>query len=116
LGHWADVAKIVNDRMAARGISQRELAERSGVSTATLRKIQQGQEQTRTRSTLASISRALGFPEDHLWRVASAGMAAAEAPGDDPEALRREVADLRRRVGAIESRLQMSDAGHEPAG
>ena len=106
--HWADVATVVNDRMAARGISQRELAERSGVSPATLRKIQHGDEQTRNRSTLAGLSRALGFPEDHLWRVAMDGMAAAEqGGGDDAGAMRREVADLQRRVAAIESRLNM---------
>lgn len=112
MGHWADVAKVVNDRMQARDISQRELAERSGVSTATLRKIQQGQEQARNRSTLANISRALGLPEDHLSRVAE-GLAAAGAPNDDPAALRRELADLQRRVGAIEQRLQMPPTGHQ---
>ena len=113
MGHWADVAKVVNDRMAARGLSQRELAERSGVSPATLRKIQHGEEQTRNRSTLANISRALGLPEDHLWRVAAAGLDAAGVSNEDPESLRRELADLNRRVVAIESRLEMDDAGHQ---
>jgi transcriptional regulator with XRE-family HTH domain len=110
LGHWADVANAVNDRMAAQGLSQRELAERSGVSPATLRKIQHGDEQARNRSTLANISRALGWPEDHLWRVSSDGLAAASLPDDDPASLRRELAELHRRVGAIESRLEMTDA------
>lgn len=105
--HWADVAAVVNDRMATRGLSQRELAERSGLSTATLRKIQHGEDQSRNRSTLAGLSRALGLPEDHLWRVAMEGMAAEQA-GDETGVLRREIADLRRRVGAIESRLRMS--------
>ena len=31
--------------------------------------------------------------------------------GDDSATLRREVADLQRRVGALESRLQMDDSG-----
>jgi transcriptional regulator with XRE-family HTH domain len=108
LRHWTDVAAIVNDRMAARGLSQRELAERSGLSPATLRKIQHGDEQARNRSTLAGLSRALGLPEDHLWRVAMDGRAAAEQDGDETGTLRREVADLQRRVAAIESRLKMS--------
>jgi transcriptional regulator with XRE-family HTH domain len=107
LRHWADVAAIVNDRMTIRGLSQRELAERSGLSLVTLRKIQHGVDQARNRSTLAGLSRALGFPEDHLWRVAMEGRAAAEQAGDETGALRREVADLQRRVAAIESRLTM---------
>jgi transcriptional regulator with XRE-family HTH domain len=106
LANWTDVATVVNDRMASRGISQRELAERSGVSPATLRKIQHGGEQARNRSTLAGLSRALGFPEDYLWRVAMEGPAAAAAGGEDRE-LRQDVSDLQRRVTAIESRLHM---------
>ena len=104
--HWDDVATVVNKRMAGRGLSQRELAERSGLSPATLRKIQHGEDQERNRSTLAGLSRALGLPEDHLWRVAMEGMAAAEADGDE-SGVRREIADLQRRVSAIESRLKM---------
>jgi len=115
LRHWADVAAIVNDRMTTRGLSQRELAERSGLSPATLRKIQHGVDQARNRSTLAGLSRALGLPEDHLWRVAMEGRAAAEQAGDETGALRWDVADLQRRVAAIESRLTMdrrtSDGG-----
>jgi len=105
LRHWADVATVVNDRMVTRGLSQRELAERSGLSPATLRKIQHGVDQARNRSTLAGLSRALGLPEDHLWRVAMEGLAAAEQTGDETGALRRDVADLERRVAAIESQL-----------
>jgi len=116
LRHWADVAAVVNDRMATRGLSQRELAERSGLSPATLRKIQHGVDQARNRSTLAGLSRALGLPEDHLWRVAMEGRAAAEKAGDETGALRREVTDLQQRVAAIESRLEMSRGtpGGEP--
>lgn len=113
MGHWADVARVMNARMAARGLSQRELAERSGVSPATLRKIQHGNDQTRNRSTLANISRALGWPEDHLWRVSLDGLDVAKVPDDDPAALRRELAELQRRVEAIESRLEMTDAGRQ---
>jgi transcriptional regulator with XRE-family HTH domain len=109
LDHWADVAAVVNDRMAAKGLSQRDLAERSGVSPATLRKIQHGDAQARNRSTLTGLSRALGFPEDHLWRVAMNGKAAVTVPDDDAGTLRDQVADLERRVGAIETQLQMHE-------
>jgi hypothetical protein len=64
-------------------------------------------DQARNRSTLAGLSRALGLPEEHLWRVAMEGRAAAEQAGDETGVLRREVADLQRRVAAIESRLTM---------
>jgi transcriptional regulator with XRE-family HTH domain len=105
LGYWADVAKAVNDRMAELVITQQELAERSGVSPATLRKIQAGDEQKRTRSTLANVSRALGFADDHLWRVSRGERSVAAAPNGDLSALRSEVADLARRMDALESRL-----------
>jgi transcriptional regulator with XRE-family HTH domain len=102
--------------MATRGLSQRELAERSGVSPATLRKIQHSDAQARNRSTLAGLSRALGLPEDHLWRVATEGRAAAERADGDSGTLRRDVADLQRRVAAIEERLERNRGtrGDEP--
>jgi transcriptional regulator with XRE-family HTH domain len=104
LPHWADVAKVVNDRMNERAITQRELAERSGVSVATLRKIQGGGEQQRTRATLANISRALGFSDDYLWRV-SQGDTPAAGSDDGLTALRADLADLARRVEALESHM-----------
>jgi transcriptional regulator with XRE-family HTH domain len=107
VSYWADVAKVVNDRMSERGVTQQELAERSGVSTATLRKIQGGGEQKRTRSTLASISRALGLGEDHLWRV-SRGETPDGPPGGELLALRTEVAELARRVEALESQMAVT--------
>jgi len=55
----AIAARVVNDQMANLGMTQRKLAEQSGVSATTLRKIQSGGEQRRTRATLASISLAL---------------------------------------------------------
>lgn len=112
MGHWADVAAVVNDRMNARGLSQRELAERSGLSPATLRKIQHGEDQARNRSTLGGLSRALGFPEDHLWRVAMEGLSAAGPTDDETGTLARAVADLQRRVAAIESLLRVNQGVH----
>jgi transcriptional regulator with XRE-family HTH domain len=104
---WALVARVVNDQMAERGMTQRDLAERSGVSVATLRKIQGGGEQQRTRATLASISRALGFPDDHLWRVSQGASDPGQAWSDDElSTLRVGLADLTRRVEALEASNQ----------
>jgi transcriptional regulator with XRE-family HTH domain len=108
VGDSEQVARVVNERMQERGITQRELAERSGISVATLRKIQHGVEQTRNRSTFANISRTLGFPEDHLWRVWTGGVkddADTEVSPSALEELRRELVDLRHRVSVIEGRL-----------
>jgi nucleoid-associated protein EbfC len=91
---WALVARVVNDQMAERGMTQRELARRSGVSAATLRKIQRGGEQRRSRATLVSVSRALGLPDDHLWRVSQGAGDPGEAWSDDEmSALRGGLAD-----------------------
>lgn len=102
MNHWAEVAKVVNDRMAERSVTQQELAALSGVSPATLRKIQAGDPQQRTRAVLASISRALGLPGDHLWRV-SRGEPAPGQPQSELSELRDQMADLTRRVEALES-------------
>jgi transcriptional regulator with XRE-family HTH domain len=108
VSHWAEVARVVNSRMAELGVSQTELAALSGVSPATLRKIQAGGEQKRTRSTLASLSRALGLNEDHLWRVSrgeSPEVGTSAARQSELSALRTELADLARRVEALESHM-----------
>lgn len=103
VSHWADVAKAVNDQMNERGVTQRELSDLSGVSVATLRKIQGGGEQKRTRSTLAAISRALGLADDHLWRISRGETPDASPEGGELAALRAEVADLKQRVEVLEA-------------
>lgn len=108
MGNWEAVARAVNDRMTERGISQRELAERSGVSPATLRQIQQGVPRQRSRSTLAAISRALGFPDDRLREVSMDGRPTEERRAVDASPvseLRRELTDLRKRVETLEAHL-----------
>jgi transcriptional regulator with XRE-family HTH domain len=106
VNRWAEVATVVNDRMAERSITQQELAALSGVSPATLRKIQAGDPQQRTRSVLANISRALGFAEDHLWRVSRGE--SLDGPQNELSALRAEMATLTRRVEALESQVGAS--------
>ncbi|MGW4640791.1 hypothetical protein ACWEN6_19815 [Sphaerisporangium sp. NPDC004334] len=112
MADWAAVAKVVNDRMADLGMTQRELIERSKVAPMTIRQVQQGVDRRRNRNTLAAISRALGFPDDYLSQVAAESQ--AETSRDDAGSaaiadLARELAALRRRVDAIEDRL--SDRG-----
>lgn len=104
MAHWADVARVVKERMAELALTQQELAARSGVSVATIRKISAGNEQSRTRSTLASLSRSLGLAEDHLWHVSRGEPTTAPPARDELSALRAEVASLAKRVEALEKR------------
>ncbi len=110
MSDWAAVAKVVNDRMKALDLTQRELSERSGVSVATLRKIQQGEDQRRSATTLAAISRALGLADDHLRRIAGgSARPAAGHSGEDRvperlESVETQLAQLQERVAALEDR------------
>lgn len=105
MGRWDAVAKVVNDRMAERQISQRELAEKAQIGVSTLRSIQAGEDRERSRTTLGALSRALGFPEDHLLKVSQGGAAVPSSSDPTLESLQEEIAELRQRVQSIESRL-----------
>ncbi|MEV6985016.1 helix-turn-helix transcriptional regulator [Sphaerisporangium sp. NPDC051017] len=113
MADWAAVAKVVNDRMAELGMTQRELIERSKVAPMTIRQIQQGVDRKRNRNTLVAISRALGLPDEHLSRVAAESHPGAgggdEAEGATIADLVRELAALRDRVDVIETRLSDRD-------
>lgn len=113
MNDWAAVARVVNERMAERGITQRELADASGVSVATVRQVQQGEVRRRSTVTLGALSRALGYPDDYLRRIALGGAGDTPNGAADPAVvaeLRAEVEDLRQRVAAIESRLEPSQS------
>ena len=64
---WAAVAKAINERVDELGWRQRELAERSHVSLATVREIQRHTvERRRSPRTLESLSVTLGWQPQHL--------------------------------------------------
>ncbi|TWF93369.1 helix-turn-helix domain-containing protein [Saccharopolyspora dendranthemae] len=103
---WDAVATAINTRLAELDLTQRELSERSGVSTATLRQLQNNYEpRRRSPRLLAAISEALRWPSDHLAQVLE-----GEAPEDDVDLradvvrLRQEVAELRERLVALEGK------------
>jgi transcriptional regulator with XRE-family HTH domain len=86
---WAAVAKAINERVAELGWRQRELAERSHVSSATVREIQRHTvERRRSPRTLESLSVTLGWQPQHLDEVLNgAGPPRAGQPatgGDEP--------------------------------
>jgi predicted transcriptional regulator len=112
---WSAVAEALNARTAELTLKQKELAERSGVSLAIVREMQQGKIQRRRNPrTLEALSIALDWHPQHLTAVlqgktppeADTSVAAA----DDPlvpllNAVIRELRGLRAQVGTLTSRL-----------
>jgi transcriptional regulator with XRE-family HTH domain len=114
---WAGVAQALNERMAALRVGQQELAQRSGVSVSTLRQLQHGASRRVQNRTLAAISTALEWPEDHLTTVLLSGQRVAQAPmTDGPDAvldglhrIEEQLTDLGDRLASIEELLRSSD-------
>jgi transcriptional regulator with XRE-family HTH domain len=105
---WHALAEALTARMRERGMTQRELAERSGVSVATIRQIQAAKTTPRAR-TLADLSRSLGWSENHLERIVRPTSAASQDSGESVSDSRRidaiatQLQDLTERVNALES-------------
>jgi len=104
---WAAVGQAITDRLAERGMTLTDLANRSGVALTTVRELAHASvgRQRRPR-VLAALSVALAWPEDRLTRILR-GMPPDDRPAQpagDLDELRQEVADLRARVEALESR------------
>lgn len=99
----AALAAAINARMDEHGFTQRDLAERSGVSLATLQRIRTAQPQRRSATTLAALSRALGWPDSYLRAV----LYGEQADGADPAVaeLRAGLAELTQRVEALETHM-----------
>lgn len=109
---WQAVAAAVNTRLAERAMTQKALADASGVSVATLRKLQKAEPGDRGRPLLVAVSVALGWTPGHLEAVADGG-----ASLDDPSAdLRETVAAMRSDLDDVRSRLatleEAQDSGH----
>lgn len=112
--NWKAVADEMNTRMEELGLSQKELAERSKVSTATLRLMQQGVDAARSATTLAAVSVALGWQSDYLADVAAGRPISPGAPSDLHElvaSLKREVADLREELSELRERVEAVEHG-----
>lgn len=98
---WREVADAVLAGMGERGFTQKELAERSGVSTATLRKLTSGVPNRYRPQTLSRVSIALGWPSGRLKAI-SEGLA-DDNGATAPEELAAKIAKLpphRRRIVA----------------
>ncbi|XVV08016.1 helix-turn-helix domain-containing protein [Actinosynnema sp. CA-248983] len=112
---WSAVAGAINARATELALKQKELAERSGVSLAIVREIQQGRIQRRRNPrTLEALSIALDWHPQHLAAVLRGEnppeVDAANVVADDPlvpllHTVIRELRGLRAQVGALTSRL-----------
>ena len=105
---WAAVARLINARLAELEMTQAELAVASGVTSATLRELQNPDTyppRRRNPRTLAAISQALGLPPNALERAltgAEPGAPQATPRNNELTELRAEVDELRKRVEALE--------------
>ena len=114
---WAAVARALNERMAALRVGQQELAQRSGVSVSTLRQLQHGASRRIQNRTLAAISTALDWPENHLIAALRRSHQATRAstPGDPDTVLdglqriEAQLSDLTDRLTTIETLLRAAD-------
>jgi hypothetical protein len=100
---WAAVAKAINERVAELGWRQRELAERSHVSSAIVREIQRHTvERRRSPRTLESLSVTLGWHPLHLDAVLN-GRAppAADEPVGSSETMWSRMETLERRMNEM---------------
>jgi transcriptional regulator with XRE-family HTH domain len=98
---WAAVAEAINERVTELGWRQRELAERSHVSSAIVREIQRHTvERHRSPRTLESLSAALGWEPQHLDEVLR-----GNRPSRAGEPVRGIIESHSSRLSAIERRL-----------
>jgi len=111
---WSAVARAVHARAVELDLNQKELAEKSGVSLAIVREIQQNRiHRRRNPRTLEALSAALGWHPDHLGALLRGDTPrAAGAPpvGDDPvvavlNVLVREVRGMRTQLRTISNQL-----------
>jgi transcriptional regulator with XRE-family HTH domain len=69
-GDWAEVAKVVDERLEELGLSQKGLAKRAGLSPATVRAVQRNYGKHRHKpGTLAALSGALELPPNYLENI-----------------------------------------------
>jgi transcriptional regulator with XRE-family HTH domain len=100
-GDWAAVATAVNQRMAERGLSQREVIKRSDLSKATVREIQKNiKPRHRKARTLEALSVALEWNAGHLAAVLE-----GRIPPKASEPFAKSADDIPGRLDIIEYRL-----------
>lgn len=106
-GEWSAVGTAIKSRLAELGWTQQELSQRSQVSVATIRQLQNETSSARRRNprTLIALSEALGWSPDHLGAVAD-----GRDPSEDPDAydpVVAELATIKESLAVMSSRLDV---------
>ncbi|OLT11304.1 hypothetical protein BJF78_27320 [Pseudonocardia sp. CNS-139] len=102
---WSAVGAAIQTRLDEQGLTMTELAARSGVSLTTVRELVHVLSTRRRQPrVLASLSTALGWPDDHLAAVLRGRAQPEPPPPDELAAIRRELRELRARVEALEAK------------
>lgn len=97
--YWDEVAIAMSERMRELGLTQIELAHRSGVGITTVKELLWRTTRRRSARTLGALSEALGWPQGHLLAIAH-GRADQSAPS-----IEAQLAELRARLDRIEQHL-----------
>lgn len=112
-GDWEAVAAAISTRLDDLGMTQKDLAARSGVSVSTIRQLQNNYgPRRRNRHTLEDLSKGLQWSAQHLERILDE---ATGSPADAGGSLQAEVAELRGLVSELADRVQALEHDRRPA-
>lgn len=113
--NWSAVAEAIEMRMKRSGESQKQVADRAGVSVSTLRELQRGRSDRQwTSVTLGNVSEGLGWPRGHLYSIArgeippDAGW--EEKPQGDDDQVVTELRAIREHLARIDQHLDRLSA------
>lgn len=114
---WTQAARLLNQRMADLGLTQFDLASRSGVSLATIREILHGKPRQRNPRTLSAVSKALGWPSGQIAEIVQGATpptretqhASDSDLGTELHGIREELARINRRIDALEAEQAAGD-------
>lgn len=109
---WAAVAAAMKTRMAELGLTQFDVAARSGVSLATVREMLSARDRQRSPRTLSAVSKALGWPTDRLAAIVQGRAAPPRSrPAAGEPDVRAELKSIREELQRISRRLDDLEAG-----
>jgi transcriptional regulator with XRE-family HTH domain len=114
--NWAAVGRAITRRLGEQDMQQKELAVESGVSVATIREILRGKKRRRSPRILRDISKALGWPDNHLAEVLQGRQPDLQSPetevpdGEPADFLARLAFVLEHRVGRVVDVIYNSDS------
>jgi transcriptional regulator with XRE-family HTH domain len=108
--NWAAVAEAIRQRVADLGVTQKDLAARSGVSESTIRQLMNNYgPRRRAWHTLEDVSKGLQWPAHYLARLLDE--TTAGSPPDVGGSLHAELVALRSQVNDLADRVEALEQG-----